>query len=53
MNFEVKNNFIHYHKIFNFKNGAIEKDNFESSKKDFENIKKLYAEQIVNKIIHK
>ncbi|NJM80544.1 MAG: hypothetical protein HC854_14700 [Flavobacterium sp.] len=47
MNFEVKNNSILYHKVFNFKNGIIKKNDFELSKKDFETIKKLYAEQIV------
>ncbi len=47
MNFEVKNNTILYHKVFNFKNGIIKKSDFEISKKDFETIKKLYAEQIV------
>ncbi len=47
LNFEVKNNTIIYHKVFNFKNGMIKKNDFETSKKNFENIKKIYAEQIV------
>ncbi|NHN24699.1 DUF3857 domain-containing protein [Flavobacterium jejuense] len=47
LSFEVKNNSISYHKVFNFKNGTINKNDFESAKKNFENIKNLYAEQIV------
>lgn len=47
LNFEVKNNTILYHKVFNFKNGMIKKSDFEISKKNFETLKKLYSEQIV------
>ncbi|MVO10265.1 DUF3857 domain-containing protein [Flavobacterium sp. TP390] len=47
INFETKNNSIVYHKIFNFKNGIIKKEDLEIAKKDFDLIKQLYAEQII------